>query len=179
MLLDLFPLGSVVFPHQKLSLRIFEPRYLKLIETCHREARSFGICLIREGKDVGAPAIPFEVGTSVLIREFTNLSGNLFYIVVKGERRFRIKHITHEQPHIMAEIEWLDDEVPRFPGDYSVLRNIIAGIVKDKVKIPEDNNELFGLLGELMAAHPGEKQKILELSNEKVVPALTKFLESI
>ncbi|NOR64499.1 MAG: peptidase, partial [Candidatus Scalindua sp.] len=44
MLLDLFPLNSVVFPHQKLSLRIFEPRYLQLIETCYREERSFGIC---------------------------------------------------------------------------------------------------------------------------------------
>ena len=62
-LLDLFPLNSVVFPHQKQSLRIFEPRYLKLIETCHKEARSFGVCLIREGREVGAPAIPFEIGT--------------------------------------------------------------------------------------------------------------------
>ena len=179
MLLDLFPLNSVVFPHQKLSLRIFEPRYLQLIETCYREVRSFGICLIREGKEVGAPAIPFTIGTSVVIREFLKVSDNLYGIVVQGERRFRIKHIAHEQPHIMAEIEWLDDKAPCFPGDYSVLRNIITDIVKDKGKIPEDNNELFGLLGELIAGHPGEKQKILGLPNEKVLPALTRFLESI
>ncbi len=50
MLLDLFPLNSVVFPHQTMSLRIFEPRYLKLIETCYRDASPFGICMIREGK---------------------------------------------------------------------------------------------------------------------------------
>ncbi len=76
-LLDLFPLNSVVFPHQKLSLKIFEPRYLKLIETCYREAHPFGVCLIREGKEVGAPAIPFEIGTSVVIREFVRVSDNL------------------------------------------------------------------------------------------------------
>ena len=70
-LLDLFPLNSVLFPHHKLSLRIFEPRYLKLIETCYKEARSFGVCLIREGREVGAPAIPFEIGTSVVIRELS------------------------------------------------------------------------------------------------------------
>ena len=69
MLLDLFPLSSVVFPYQKMSLRIFEPRYLKLIETCHKEARSFGICMIKEGGEVGAPAIPFRIGTSVVIKE--------------------------------------------------------------------------------------------------------------
>ncbi len=84
-LLDLFPLNSVVFPHQKLFLKIFEPRYLKLIETCHSEARSFGVCLIREGREVGAPAIPFEIGTSVVIREFAKVSDNLFNIVVQGE----------------------------------------------------------------------------------------------
>ena len=179
MLLDLFPLNSVVFPHQKLSLRIFEPRYLQLIETCYREVRSFGICLIREGKEVGAPAIPFTIGTSVVIREFLKVSDNLYGIVVQGERRFRIKQIANEQPHIMAEIECLDDNVPCFSGDYSVLRNIITDIVKGKGKIPEDNNELFGLLGELIAGHPEEKQEILELPNEKVLPALTRFLESI
>ncbi|MBC8554871.1 MAG: LON peptidase substrate-binding domain-containing protein [Candidatus Brocadiales bacterium] len=178
-LLDLFPLNSVVFPHQKLSLRIFEPRYLKLIGTCQREARPFGVCLIREGKDVGAPAIPFKIGTSVVIKEYADVSDNLFYIVVQGERRFRIEHVIQEQPHIMAEIEWLDDDVPDFPGDYSILRNIITDVVKDKYKIPEDNNELFGLLGELIAGFPGEKQKILELPDGKVVPALTRLLESI
>jgi hypothetical protein len=179
MLLDLFPLNSVVFPHQKLSLRIFEPRYLKLIETCHKEARSFGICLIREGKEVGAPAIPFKIGTSVVIREFFKVSDSLFCIVVQGERRFRIKRIMHEQPHITLEVEWLDVEVPGFSGDYSILRNIINDVANDKCKIPEDNNELFGLLGELIASYPREKQKILELSNEKVVPALTRLLKSI
>ena len=178
-LLDLFPLNSVVFPHQKQSLRIFEPRYLKLIETCHKEERSFGVCLIREGREVGAPAIPFEIGTSVVIREFAKVSDNLFNIVVQGEKRFRIKHIMHEQPHIMLEIEWLDGEVPNYPGDYSILRNLLVGFVKDKNEIPEDDNKLFGMLGELISAFPGEKQRILELPAEKVVPALTRFLESI
>ena len=179
MLLDLFPLSSVVFPYQKISLRIFEPRYLKLIETCHKEARSFGICMIKEGGEVGAPAIPFRIGTSVVIKEFKKESDNLFYILVQGERRFRIEHFIQEQPHITVEIEWLDDEIPSFPGDYSVLRKIIIDILKDKCEIPENNNEFFGMLGELMAVHPVEKQKVLELSIEKVVPALTRLLESV
>lgn len=179
MLLDLFPLNSVIFPHQKTSLRIFEPRYLKLIETCHKEARSFGICMIKEGEEVGAPAIPFEIGTSVVVKEFKKESDNLFHIVVQGERRFRIEHFIQEQPHITVEIEWLDDEVLSFPGDYSVLRKIITDFLKNKCKIPENNNEFFGFLGELMDVRPVQKQKVLELSTEKVVPALTRLLESI
>ncbi len=88
-------------------------------------------------------------------------------------------YIIHEQPHIMLEIEWLDDEVPDYPGDYSILRNIMVDFVGDKSVVPEDNNKLFGMLGELLAAFPGEKQKILELPAEEVVPALIRFLESI
>ena len=85
----------------------------------------------------------------------------------------------HGQPHIIADIKWLDDKVPCFPGDYSVLRKTITDIVKDKGKILGDNNELLGLMGELIAAYPGEKQKILELPHEEVIPALTRLLESI
>jgi Lon protease-like protein len=135
--------------------------------------------MIREGNEVGAPSIPFKIGTSVVIKEFTKISDDLFYIVIQGERRFRIDHFVQEQPHIIVEIEWLDNEIPSFPGDYSVLHNIITDMLEDKCKIPEDNNEFFGFLGKLMTLHPGGKQKVLELSNEKVVPALTRLLESM
>ena len=106
------------------------------------------VCLIREGKEVGAPAIPFTIGTSVVIREFLKVSDNLYGIVVQGERTVQNKiYYAHEQPHIMAEIEWLDGEVPDYPGDYSILRNIIIDYVKGKSEIPDDNNKLFGMLG--------------------------------
>ncbi|MDR4505342.1 MAG: LON peptidase substrate-binding domain-containing protein [Candidatus Scalindua sp.] len=179
MVLDLFPLNSVVFPYQKTALRIFEPRYLRLMEVCHREARSFGVCLIREGKEVGAPAIPFKIGTSVAIEEFTRVSDALIFLVVRGERRFRIERFVQEQPHIKAEVSWLDDEAPEFPGDYPQLRTCVAAIVKEKGKIPDDDNEFLGVVGTLLSEHLLEKQKIIELPGEKVVPCLIRFLESL
>jgi hypothetical protein len=179
MVLDLFPLNAVVFPYQKMALRIFEPRYLRLIEACHSEERPFGVCLIREGKEVGAPAIPFKIGTSVVIQEFTRVSETLFFLIVRGERRFRIERVIQEQPHIRAEVGWLDEEVPVFPGDYAQLRNSIAGIVKEKEGIPDDDNEFLGVIGTLLSEHLLEKQKIIELSGEKVIPSLIRFLESL
>ncbi len=135
--------------------------------------------MIREGNEVGAPAIPFKTGTSAVIKEFTNISDNLFKIVVQGERRFIIKHFIQEQPHIIVAIEWLDCKIPSFPGDYTVLRNVTTDILKDKHKIPEDNNELIGFLGTLLSVLPGDKQTILELPIEKVVPALIRLLKSL
>ncbi len=177
MLLDLFPLNSVIFPHQAMPLRIFEQRYLKLIETCHIEVRSFGICMIRDGKEVGAPAIPFKIGTSVVIKEFTKQSDNLFNIVIQGERRFVIKHFVQEQPHIIVEPDWIDSEIPSFPGDYTTLRNITKSILNNKYQVPNDNNELIGFLGKLISTIPSEKQRILELPIEKIVPTLIELLK--
>ncbi len=179
MLLDLFPLNSVIFPHQTMPLRIFEPRYLKLIEICHLEVRSFGICMIRDGKEVGAPAIPFKIGTSVVIKEFTKISDNLLNILVQGERRFVIKHFIQEQPHIIVEPDWIDFEIPSFPGDYTTLRNITKSILNNKYQVPNDNNGLIGFLGKLISAIPSEKQMILELPIEKIVPTLIKLLKPI
>lgn len=179
MVLDLFPLNSVVFPYQKLALRIFESRYLRLIEACYRETRSFGVCLIREGKEVGSPAIPFKIGTSVAIQEFTRVSDALIFLVVRGGRRFRIERFIQEQPHIKAEVAWLDDEFSEFPGDYSLLRNCVADIVKGKGEIPDDDHEFLGLVGTLLTEHLLEKQKIIELSREKVVPCLIRLMESL
>ncbi|MGR3318674.1 MAG: LON peptidase substrate-binding domain-containing protein [Candidatus Anammoxibacter sp.] len=179
MLLDLFPLNSVVFPHQKLPLNIFEPRYLKLIGNCHKESCAFGVCLIKEGKEVGAPAMPFKTGTSVVIKEFDKVSDTLFHIMVQGERRFRIKRFIQEQPHIRVETEWLDDEIPEFPGDYLALRKILAVLLNNKVTIPENNNVFFGLVGALISANTQAKQKILEAPVNEVIPALIGFMKSI
>ena len=60
--LPLFPLGTVLFPGGRLSLRIFEPRYLDLIRDCTRSSSGFGVCLILEGSEVGAPAVPAALG---------------------------------------------------------------------------------------------------------------------
>ena len=177
--LDLFPLNATVFPHQKLPLKIFEPRYLKLMESCYEKGHAFGVSLIKEGNEVGAPAIPLEIGTSVVIDEFSKVSDNLFYIIAKGEKRFRIERIIQEQPHIKADAVWIDRSIPTFPGDYSTLRKISRELLNENYKIPENDNELFGFLGALISVNPIKKQRILEKPYSEVIPALVDFFQSI
>ena len=40
--LPLFPLGTVLFPDGVLPLRVFEVRYLDMIQRCHRAGAPFG-----------------------------------------------------------------------------------------------------------------------------------------
>ena len=60
--LPLFPLRTVLFPGGRLPLRIFEQRYLTMAKDCLRDGSPFGVCLIREGGEVGAPAVPYDTG---------------------------------------------------------------------------------------------------------------------
>src|SRR3546814_13632786 len=60
--LPLFPLHTVLLPGAALGLRVFEPRYLALLRECGRSGGGFGICLILDGEEYGAPATPAAFG---------------------------------------------------------------------------------------------------------------------
>lgn len=89
--LPLFPLRSVLFPGGRLALRVFEPRYLDLVRDSLRNGDGFGICLILDGEEVGAPAVPAAVGTLARIVDFNSAPDGLLGIVVEGGERFRVE----------------------------------------------------------------------------------------
>ena len=48
----LFPLSSVLLPAGRLSLQIFEQRYLDLVARCMRENEGFGVVWLQQGSEV-------------------------------------------------------------------------------------------------------------------------------
>ena len=59
-MIPMFPLGSVLFPHMPLPLRLFEPRYLKMLgDLLEQPDPEFGVVLIERGHEVGVgrPAV--------------------------------------------------------------------------------------------------------------------------
>lgn len=88
--LPLFPLNAVLFPGGTLGLRVFEQRYMSLVKDCFKRESTFGICLIAEGAEVGAPARPHKVGTEARIVAWDMTQPGILNITVRGEGRFRI-----------------------------------------------------------------------------------------
>lgn len=88
--LPIFPLGSVLFPGGTLALKIFEQRYMDMAKDCLKRAKPFGIALIREGQEVGAPAAPHPVGTCALIDDWDMPNLGVLQVKVMGGTRFRI-----------------------------------------------------------------------------------------
>jgi len=68
--LAIFPLNAVLFPGGLLPLRIFEQRYMDMAKACLKTDEPFGICLIRSGYEVGAPATPESIGCTAKIVEW-------------------------------------------------------------------------------------------------------------
>ena len=53
----LFPLSSVLLPSGRMSLQIFEQRYLDLVAHCMRESEGFGVVWLQQGSEVSGGSL--------------------------------------------------------------------------------------------------------------------------
>jgi Lon protease-like protein len=101
----------VLFPGGRLPLRIFEARYMDMAKACLKDGSPFGVCLIREGREVGAPALPAPVGTTATIAQWDMPQLGVLEIVALGGERFRILERRVEPNGLArAEVELLAPE---------------------------------------------------------------------
>lgn len=159
--LPLFPLHTVLFPGGRLELRIFEPRYLDMVRDCIRDGRGFGVCLIREGSEAGAPARFADIGTSARIADWAPRPDGLLGISAVGERRFRVLG-SRVQPDnlVLGEVEWLAERPSAGIGpEYEWL----GGFLPDGGTPAEDAAALAFRIAENIALPPAFRQELLEI----------------
>jgi len=111
--LPLFPLHTVLFPGGALKLRIFEPRYLDLIRRCSRDDSRFGVCLVIDGEEAGAPALPAAWGTRARITDFFSTREGMLGIAATGEARFRVARTrVRDNGLIVGEVQAFEEAPP-------------------------------------------------------------------
>jgi hypothetical protein len=102
----IFPLHTVLFPGGPLALKIFEQRYLDMTKVCIRDDAPFGVCLIRDGTELGAPAVPYPTGCLARIVQWDMPHLGLFQLSCRGERVFRIvEHWTLASGLLRAQVQ--------------------------------------------------------------------------
>ncbi len=107
----MFPLGSVLFPHMPLMLRVFEERYLIMLAALVEAQRSeFGVVLIERGWEVGGGEHRFPVGTIADITELGSQDG-MIGLVALGRRRFVVQEWLADDPYPRAEVAELPELV--------------------------------------------------------------------
>ena len=75
-----------------------------MIQFCLDNERPFGVVLIKEGHEVGDPAEPFLVGTSVQIVEVDRLQDGRMNLITLGKHRFEILGITQYEPYLVGRV---------------------------------------------------------------------------
>jgi Lon protease-like protein len=185
--IPIFPLQTVLFPGALLPLRIFETRYMDMARECLRNSTPFGICLIKEGQEVGAPAVPESVGCIATLGECDMEELGILKVVAKGGERFRIAASeVGRQGLIVAEIDRLEPEAdaieaPGLAECADFLRKVIAGIGAQRFAEPYlfDNATWVGFrLAEILPLRNDVKQKLLEVTDATLrLAVLHKFLK--
>jgi Lon protease-like protein len=129
--LPLFPLNTVLFPGGRLPLRIFEQRYLDLVKRAIADDASFGVCAIREGGEVGAPAVPYTVGTRVRIVEWDMPQTGILLIDTEGLDRFVVRSTRTEASGLLVgQVEPVSVEAPTaVPAEFELAAEVLEHIV--------------------------------------------------
>ena len=182
----IFPLGTVLFPGGVLPLRIFEVRYVEMAKACLKQSTPFGVCLIREGAEVGAPAVPEPVGCLARIADCDVEELGILKVRAEGLHRFRI--VSTEVSRlglVVGEVEDLHPEaqvieVEGLAESAAFLAKVMAGIGPGRFIEPyrfEDATWVGFRLAEILPLRIDVKQKLLELTDATLrLAILHKFL---
>ncbi|MBU0607329.1 MAG: LON peptidase substrate-binding domain-containing protein [Armatimonadetes bacterium] len=175
--LPLMPLNSVLFPGMPMPLFIFEPRYREMIDYCLGSGNSFGVALIREGKEVGGPAVPWAVGTTATIVRTVELDEGGLHVLTVGAERFRLLEIVQMEPYLVGEVELLAetdgaaapaelrDELRELFAEHLRLVLQLLGQPDGEIKIPDSAARLSFMVAAHLTCAPQARQRLLEMDN--------------
>ena len=182
--LPLFPLHGVLLPGAALGLRVFEPRYMDLVRECGRHGGTFGICLILDGEEVGAPATPAAWGVEALIEDFDVGADGVLLLRLRGGRRFHVERTrVRDNGLLVADVGWRepdgDDELrPEHALLGTVLEHMLERAGQDDVRVPACRFDEAGWVGWRLAdlLPLGASQRLALLQEDDVHARLDRLL---
>lgn len=132
-LLPIFPLGTVLFPGGVLPLRIFEARYMDMVRECMGASRPFGVCLITQGREVGAPAEHESTGCMTRIEDWDMTEPGVLQLRTVGTHRFNvIEKSVQANGLIRARVDPIeDDPAVAIPEELSACATLIRRAIDD------------------------------------------------
>ena len=144
--MPMFPLGSVLFPHMPLPLRVFEPRYLALLaDILGDEPAEFGMPLIERGSEVGGGDVRAPIGVVARVTQLDS-AGEAVLMIAQGDRRIRITSWLDDAPYPRAQVEdlpepaWKDELAPLLEHAEQVVRRVLrlADEAGEELRWPAD-----------------------------------------
>lgn len=177
--LPLFPLHAVLFPGMPLPLYVFEERYRQMMRAVLEQDKQFGVVLIREGKEVGGTATPYQWGTVARVTALQNLPDGTMNLWTVGEQRFRIVQIIQHEPYMVAQVLLLPDACDECEQRVLPLAHratdrlqqyirLLLGHERGKhfvVELPNNPRVLANTIGVILQVPLAQKQRLLEIDD--------------
>jgi len=194
----LFPLQTVLFPGGWLPLRIFEVRYLDMVQRCHKVGAPFGVVCLTQGTEVMKPpqektAPPesstegeafFPVGVLANIETLAQPHPGLLHIACRGSQRFRVKYANKLKHGLwLADVDMLPADLPApvtddLSGTVSSLQRLLHTLstqASNDQQLPiqkpyqwQDAGWVANRWCELLPIDNGLKQRLMSLDNPLV-----------
>lgn len=163
--IPLFALHTVLFPGQGMGLRVFEDRYLRMMDDVLPDGR-FGVVAIRFGREVGGAYDPYRVGVEVTPREHVLNDDGTYELDIRAERRIRLVRLVGEEPYPRWSAE-------PFPDAQAVDRAALARAAASAARFLE----VAGIEGELRL--PMEDPSLASFRLASLVPGLLPERQSL
>ncbi|MFO6424620.1 LON peptidase substrate-binding domain-containing protein [Motilimonas sp. KMU-193] len=129
MKLALFPLPVFLLPGGKTQLRIFEPRYQRMVSESLRNQTGFGLCSFVDP----AQQELMQAGTRVEIFDFDRFDDGTLCISIEGKDRFSIDSFSTDKDGLrQGEVTLLENWQPRTVGqEHQFVADSLARLLKD------------------------------------------------
>lgn len=166
--LPTFALHTVLFPGQSMGLRVFEDRYLALLDDV-LPAGCFAVVAIRHGQEVGGAYEANRVGVTVAIEAHVPEDDGTHRLRIAGVERVALIEVVREEPFPLWRTEPFPDEGGAGTDDVQVavdeMRRYL-GVTGELAQLSAVPNEPVAASFALAAATPGmvpERQALLEI----------------
>lgn len=132
--IPLFPLSSILVPHGRMPLQIFERRYVDLVAECMRNGTGFGVVWIRRGAEVRLAGVDTpelgDYGTYARIVDWDQLPNGLLGITIEGGERFDIEDVWQEDSGLVRAEVQMEPLLPKVPmiESWQSLETVLRGL---------------------------------------------------
>jgi ATP-dependent Lon protease len=175
--LPVLPLkGTVVYPFMVVPLMIEQPEQTRMVDEALMRGSRVGMFLQKD-PDVSSPEPEdlHRVGTSGNILKMLRFPDGTVRFLIQGLSRIRIKRFTATSPHLMAEIEELEESIEDSVEMEALQRNLtdrlkklveLAPYLNEEFIVSAINQDTPSKLADFAASNlnfsPPQRQKVLE-----------------
>ena len=189
----LFPLPNfILFPLAGHRFKIFESRYVQMIENIMNDQKLVTITLLKPGYEDQYKHSPEfnKIGTLGYIDECKKLKNNQYEVIIFGLKKVKIKEFNNKFLYREADLSIIEDQLTITDEDKLRARLIskftdLIGVSRQSIDLEFINSNisstemLVNVICSMVPMDIYEKQKLLELDNICLRLELTiRFIES-